>query len=144
MSRGRLVVIELGERRIDDEVTGTAHFQAKVDIVESHGQTLFVEPAHFVKDIAARQETGSGHGTVIARDLELSANPGIFRAETAKGMLRNPSHAEDHTRMLHRIVRIEQSRTDGTYLRSLHVFNHRTQPFALDYFDVVIQKEKPG
>ena len=59
-ARGRFVVIQLGEGRVNDQITSPSHFQAKIDVVESAtGKTLFIEAADLFENVPPGQKTGT-------------------------------------------------------------------------------------
>ena len=53
------MVIQLRERRVNNQVTGPPHFQTKIDVVEGDRQPFFIEAADFLENFAPRQQAGA-------------------------------------------------------------------------------------
>ena len=142
---GRFVVIQLGEGRVNNQITGPPHFQTKVDIVEGDRQTFLVESADLLENVAPGEQASARDRTVVARHLQLAADArALPRENRRKACSRDSADAEDHAGMLNRVVRVKQPRADRADFRPLHMFGHHGEPFAVDRFDVVVQKEQPG
>src|SRR4051794_36020642 len=105
-------MIKLRIRGVDDEVTGTSHFETEVDVVKCHRQPLLIEPAHRLENITPRHEARAGHRTVVPRHLQLTADAGGFGGETAKGVLRNSADPDNDSRVLNGVVAEKQARPD--------------------------------
>ena len=137
------MVIQPGERNVNDPIARAPHLQAKIHIAESDGQPLFIKSPHLLEDFAPRQKTRTGNRAVVARRLELSRNARRLRGQTAKRMPGDSANANHDARVLDRIVGKQQPRANRSNLGTLHMLSHHRQPIALDRFGIIVQKEEP-
>ena len=133
----------MGQFRVGDEEVlkaGSPHAQAEIDIVEVHGEG-FVETADGFEDFPAHQQTGTRDGQIIRNRAETVGIAEGVALGVLEGVGGERAAADDHSRMLHRAVGVEQPRADAADRPPLGVLEHRPQPVRLDHLDVVVEKK---
>ena len=53
------MVIQLGEGRVNDQITSPSHFQAKIDVVKCHRQALLIEATDLFENFAPGEQAGA-------------------------------------------------------------------------------------
>ena len=77
---------KLCEGRVNDQITGAPHFQAKIDIGERHLQA-FVESARLLKNFTPGEHTRAGNSAAVSCHLQLAIRARMFGRKTAKARI---------------------------------------------------------
>jgi hypothetical protein len=104
---GRLVMIELRQRRPHDQVPALAEPQAQIHVIERDRQVLTVESTDLEKYIPPDRETGGGHRREILLQCSAAEVAGIIGPPVAMKVSGDPRQSQYDAAMLHAPIRIE-------------------------------------
>ncbi len=108
----RFVVVEFGVGGPEIAVAGGLHSEAKVDIVKSNRQILFVEAAHLLVDAVAHQQAGSGDCRIVLDGEQAVAVARCRAGKMLVGMAGNAPETEDDPGVLDGVIRVVKLGTD--------------------------------
>ena len=138
----RLVMIELGVRRVDISIARLVKLQAEIDILESDGEILFVKSADFPKTLPIDQQTSRRDGQTVSYQLRQIAVVLLVGVNSFEAMTGSPKDAENDSRMLNLPVWEKKPRPNRAHSFSLGVLNHCGQPFTRDHGDIVVEEKQ--
>ena len=90
--------------------------QAKVDVVEGHGELLFLKAADREEFLLGNDQAGGRHRTDPLRQAMPEEIALLILPQIAVCMARAAADPRDHAGVLNRPVGVEQQSTDGTDL----------------------------
>ena len=134
-----MIQTDVGEH--DVSVTFQQQSQAEIDVVVCHGQFL-VEAAGVEVAFFGDHHAGAGHGGIIGRDQQAAEITGTARQHEFMAVVRDPADPERQSRMLDRIVGIEQNGAHGADAFTLGLSGHFLHPVGRYDFNVVVQENE--
>src|SRR5437588_2133980 len=134
--------VKFCKRTVNNQVTLASHLKAKINIGERAWQP-FIESTNLVEDFAAREHARARHSAAITGDLQLAIWSGMFRRETAKGLLNSSVDTHHNSRMLDTAAPVQQTCADCPSFRSLDVLRHDRKPVCVDRFNTAVEEKKP-
>lgn len=117
-----------------------ANANAKVDIVKSHLEILFIQTADFLEDIFSYDQTGSRYS---AKGLNKLRTPKIARSPSWKPLVGVPSYStktQYDSTVLKCIIGIPQACTNSPHPRLTGYADHFTKPISGDDFDIIVDQ----
>ena len=125
---------------VDHQRAGLPHLEAQVDVVERHGE-LLREAADTVEQFRADHHAGRSHGGIILgsdRPVEVAV---LDLVEADKGVAGNAAEPDHNTRVLDRVILVEEPASDNSHVRSLGISHHLPHCVGVDELHIVVHQE---
>src|SRR5215471_9563960 len=136
------MMVQNSVRSVQHAISFLTDLQAKIDIIESDGKFLFVEPTHFLKYLSSSHQASSSDGADISDDIRQIEVVLVVPIEPLEGMATVFKKSHHYPSMLDFAVWIEELCAHSAHLGTPGQFDHRGEPVTRDHGGVVVQEEQ--